>query len=442
MLTRALWVAMAVYAGGLTLLGIDRYATYHAGLDLGLFVQSIQDAAHGFHNRPEYGSHWAIHFSPILWLGVLPLAVTRSPIGLIALQAAAGALVAPAIFLIARRRVDDRLASMMAIVSLLYPPLVGVTFADFHENGFAPAVVAWLLWAVDGRRFGLAWLFAALALCIKEDEALVLFVLGAGYAIYRATRADRAGAVFGATVCTMSAIVFAAYFGLVRTWGGASGPWPIFQYYTSGAVTDSGMLSGIWFRLSYVLEALIPLLFLPLRSPAIVLAIPGFVEVLASRWSITYTMGQHYPGVWVGYVLVAFVLALAAIARNNPATAQRLAQWCMVVCVLILIFASPTHWGHFLGVPGPHERALNRSVGEVPARAVVCAVDEVYTHLAMDPNAQPGYDGRCDFMIVDQRYDSPTWRATYSAQVAAHLRSQRYDLVSRDDGVLLYRRKT
>jgi uncharacterized membrane protein len=141
---RAVWIAVAISFVALTLLGIDRYVIYRSGADLGLFVQAIVDGAHGMHNQIEGGSHYIYHFSPILSLVTPFLLVVRSPIALIITQALAGALTAPAIFLLARRRMDERLASMAAVIALLYPPLVGVTFADFHENGFAPAAIAWL----------------------------------------------------------------------------------------------------------------------------------------------------------------------------------------------------------------------------------------------------------------------------------------------------------
>src|SRR5215471_3442011 len=117
-------------------------------------------------NQMEGGSHYIYHFSPVLSLATPLLLLTHSPLALIAIQALAGALTAPAVFLLARRRMDERLSSIAALVALVYPPLVGVTFADFHENGLAPAAIAWLLWAVDARRFGLAAIFAGLALGI------------------------------------------------------------------------------------------------------------------------------------------------------------------------------------------------------------------------------------------------------------------------------------
>ena len=41
------------------------------------------------------------------------------------------------------------LAAFAACIALVYPPLVGVAFTDFHENGFAPAAIVWLAWALD-----------------------------------------------------------------------------------------------------------------------------------------------------------------------------------------------------------------------------------------------------------------------------------------------------
>lgn len=430
---------MAVYFFALTLLGIDRYVIYRSGADLGLFVQAIADGAHGMHNQIEGGSHYIYHFSPVLTLTTPVLLLAHSPIALTIIQALAGALTAPAVFFLARRRMNEHLASMAAIITLLYPPLVGVTFADFHENGLAPAAIAWLLWAVDARRFGLAAIFAATALGIKEDEALVLSVLGAGYALWSAYHKDRAGAVFGAAVSGAAVALFLAFFLIVRPLAGAPHIWQPLGFYVADHPGEAQGIAAVYFRFSFVIEVLAPLLFLPLRSAWFLLALPGLVEVLASRWSITYTMGQHYAGVWIAYVLAAFVVALAAIAKKNRARAELLAKLSMLVCALILVFASPTHWGHFLGVQTAHDRALNRILARIPASAQVGAVDEVYTHLSLDPNAQTGFAGSPEYLVVDARYDSATWRTLYEPELDARLHTGGYQSVTNDDGVTLYR---
>lgn len=430
---------MAVYFVALTLLGIDRYVIYRSGADLGLFVQAIANGAHGMHNQVEGGSHYIYHFSPILTLLTPLLLLANSPIALVVVQALAGALTAPAIFLLARRRMDEHLASLAAIVTLLYPPLVGVTFADFHENGLAPAAIAWLLWAVDARRFGWAAVFTAVALSIKEDEALVLLVLGTGYALWSAYRRDRAGAAFGIGVSVAAVAVFVAFFALIRPMAGALNAWQPLGFYVANHPGEAQGLAAVYFRFSFLIEVLAPLLFLPLRSFWFLLAIPGLVEVLSSRWSITYTMGQHYAGVWIGYVLAAFVCGLAAIARKNRARAELLAKLSMLVCALILVVASPTHWGHFLGVQTSHDRALDGILERIPANASVGAVDEVYTHLSLDPNARAGFAGSPEYLVVDEAYDSATWRSLYRRELDADLRSGAYEVLASESGVRLYR---
>src|SRR5471032_1319276 len=102
--------ASVAYAVVLTLLGIDRYATYHSGADLGEFVQTISSAFGLFGDTAEGGSHYLHHFSPLLYLAAPPLLAFHSPVVLIALQAIAGALVAPAVYLIARKGTDERIA--------------------------------------------------------------------------------------------------------------------------------------------------------------------------------------------------------------------------------------------------------------------------------------------------------------------------------------------
>lgn len=100
----ALAAACAAYAIALTLAGANRYFSYHSGADLGEFVQTIATPFSGFGDTPEGGSHFLHHFSPLLYLCSPLLLMLHSPVALVAIQAVAGALVAPAIFLLVRKR--------------------------------------------------------------------------------------------------------------------------------------------------------------------------------------------------------------------------------------------------------------------------------------------------------------------------------------------------
>src|ERR1700722_4437004 len=107
---RRVWLIAAAYGVVLFGLGVDRYATYRAGADLGLFVQSIATVFQGFGNTMERGSHFTYHFSPILYLCAPFLLATHSALALTALQALAGALVLPPLYLIACKRMSPSLA--------------------------------------------------------------------------------------------------------------------------------------------------------------------------------------------------------------------------------------------------------------------------------------------------------------------------------------------
>ena len=108
------------------------------------------------------------------------VALFHSPLTLVALQAIAGA---------ARRAPDlrARAASRGDVGSRAsrarrpgsirrWPDLI---FGDFHENGFAPAAVAWTLYAFDAGSLAWAIAGAALRFAIKEDQAIFLAIAGA-----------------------------------------------------------------------------------------------------------------------------------------------------------------------------------------------------------------------------------------------------------------------
>lgn len=391
----------------------------------------------------EHGSHFAFHFSPILYLCAPVLWLAHSALALVAIQAIATALVAPALFLIARKRTAPGNAAAIACVALLYPPLQGVTFTDFHENAFVPAVTAWLLYALDARRFGLAALLVAAGLCIKEDQAPILACVGIATIAFfaRSPQPDRTrGIALGAATIVAAALTFAAYFAVVRPLVHAPGGWLPAHFYgwSSGApaVPLDRQLLG---RLTYLLEAFVPLAFLPFRTRAIVLALPGFAEVLASREPLTYTMGQHYAAVWIPYVLVAYAIAAATLLRTRPRTGVPLVRASAALCAIFLVFISPLHLGHFLRLPNATDAATNALIARLPADASVGTYDEIYAHLGFFPNAAVGVTPPPQYVLYATGYASAYWDGVVFPEVLRMRRAGTYRLAERRDGVVLLR---
>jgi uncharacterized membrane protein len=433
------WLATAAYAIVYFLLGANRYTTYHSGADLGLFTQTIASAFHGFSNTIEGGSHFTFHFSPILYLCAPLLWLGHTPLVLVAIQAVAAALTVPPLFLIARRRVPEPLAAWVSAVALLYPPLAGVAFSDFHENGFAPAAALWLIWAVDARRWGAAALFAAVCLAIKEDQAPLVAFAGLFGLVYFGRRRERAGVVFSLATVVASVAVFAAFFGIVRPLAGGAHTWEPLHFY--GAATSDHIPLGraLLGRLTYLIEAVVPLALACFFTPAILLALPGFAEVFLSRESVTYTMGQHYAAVWIGYLLAAFALGIGNIYRRSARSATIAVRSALAICALVLAFASPTHWGHYLGPRTAHDRAVDRLLAQLPPKLEVGTHDELYAHIGFDPNATVGLASSPPYALFDDTMGTSYWVERTRAELADP--AGRYRPSWEHDGVTLYRRR-
>ena len=242
---RALWLGCLVYAALFTWLGSIKYEAHRNLVDFGIFSQTVASAFGCFCN-PIEGSHWAFHFSPILYAAGIAVAVIRSPLTLIALQAIAGALVAPPIYALVRVRSDAGRARLAALVALLYPPLAGLVFGDFHENGFAPAAVAWTLYAFDAGMLVWAFVAALITLSIKEDQAVFLAIGGAlGAWRFRGTKRG----LLAAAVAATSVLVLAAFFAYIRPHAAAAAvaswePGAVLCVECGGRTRDSGGDSG------------------------------------------------------------------------------------------------------------------------------------------------------------------------------------------------------
>jgi hypothetical protein len=247
----------------------------------------------------------------------------------------------------------------------------------------------------EARKVTVIALAAFAALCIKEDQALFLAVTGLFLAWRH--RGERRIVLYGLILAGVSILTFVLYFAVLRPRAG--GVWTGTHFYdwahASGDVVP-------WYspsRLTYMLEVFLPLLFIPFRSSMMFLAAAPFVELLASPYSILFTNGTHYAGVWIGYVLVAYVYGLTHVASAKRA--RRIVAASIVICLLQLTLASPTHWRARLSLPGRHDRILSMILAGLPRNATISTYEEAYSHLGFHPNAVEGIRGRPSLIVID-----------------------------------------
>jgi hypothetical protein len=305
-------------------------------------------------------------------------------------------------------------------------------FGDPFENVFAPAATVWLLYGLEARKFIVAGIAVIIALCVKEDQALFLAVTGLFLAWHY--RSDRPRVLCCLGISVLSVLTFAAYFVILRPHvGSAAGGWSprrFYQWSTAWGDVVPWYSPG---RVMYVLEVFAPLLFIPFRSSMTVLAAAPFAEILASPFSILFTNGTHYAGVWIGYVLVGYVYGMARVK-----SAQRAKLYIAVsaaICVIQLSLASPTHWRVHLSLPNQHDRALTSILAALPRNASISTYEEAYAHLGFYPNAVVGIRGRPAFIVIDSTRPTSYFVPVLALYVKAH---PAYVRIRSKDGINVY----
>ncbi len=439
---RVLWLGCLLYAALFTGLGWAKYSVHRNLVDFGIFSQTAASAFGCFCN-PIEGSHWAFHFSPILYPVGIALGIAHSPLTLIVLAAVAGALVAPPIYgLVLRERGDVAAARLAAVVAWLYPPLAGLIFGDFHENSFAPAAVAWMLYAFDAELTLWTIVFALTTLAVKEDQAAFLAIGGAlGAWYFRGTVRGKVAAAIAA----ISVAVLVAFFAFIQPHAPAvaAHQWQPQRFYAWSRADAGAILPVVAARLGFLLLIFVPLLFLPLRTRMFWLAVAPLAEVLLSRMSTMFTLGTHYAGAWIGYVLVAFAFGLR---RLDPGRIRLASAACVALCLVEFAVADPLHPGMNLRAVESRDQDLDEFLTTLPSEVSVATQEEAYTHLALtDPYARllpedPQIDTNACFVLIDRDFPESARLQEYGDALTRLRLGARYIDVAEMGGIELYRR--
>jgi len=162
-------VFFAVYFSHYTLL--HHYRLQTQSLDLAVYDNEFWNLLRGkwFKISPSLGrtgTHMAYHAEFVAYLLAPFYALRQKASTLLIMQAVLCGAGAIPIFLIARRRLDSAVAGLaFAYAYIVYGPLHGPIFYDFHFLTLAPFFVGWVLYFFESGRRGLliaAWFAAAL----------------------------------------------------------------------------------------------------------------------------------------------------------------------------------------------------------------------------------------------------------------------------------------
>lgn len=446
-----LWIGTIVAFVVLSALAAVRARDWSYGADTGTFVQIVLDAFGGMRNGVEGTTHYRFHWSPVLVLLWPFLAATHSIWVLQTILAAATVACAPLLAAIARYGfgrgpLDASTADRIGAVALVYPPLIAVGFGEFRDLGLLPALaLAWWL-ALQRRAWPWVAVCAVLLAGLREDVCLELAIVGAVVAVIAARAGDRAklAAALGSGALALASAAVYVVIVLPRV-----GPWPPSHFYDypfahgPAALLLAPLLHPLAFgaaiftvgRLTYVLEALVPLTFIPLRSRLAWLAVPGFAIVLLANSGLVWRMGMHYAALWIPWLLIAFAAGIASLRLR-----RRWTTIAFVLSAIVLIAFSPLHPLHYLK-PSYHALDDARAVlASIPRDAVVATHDEWYTAIAArDPHAivlgTGPFSIAAPYIVFAQDYPNADFQNRLLPRIRAALQAGNYTLVTRRGAV-------
>jgi Predicted membrane protein (DUF2079) len=265
-------------------------------------------------------------------------------------------------------------------------------------------------------------------------------------------REPRKLAIAGALLAAGAAAALLLYFGVIAPQFGGWGPSHFYVYpFAAGPMAlvlaplthprEFAVAIFTFGRLTYVLEALVPLAFLPLRSRWALLALPGGAIVLLANSGYVWRMGDHYAALWIAWLLIASVAAVVLLTRKRGERfAKNWTTGAAVICAFFLIAFDPMHPLHYLH-PYYHDLAdARRALDCVPRDATLATYDEWFSaQAAQRPRATIDRTDGVEYLVYADDFSSAAYQLNMRPAIAAEVARGRYRAICRFSEVTAYR---
>lgn len=436
--------AYGLYFSHYTLLQHRRFGTY--AFDLGINVNWCFNALQGHPFRstvlfgPDGGNFIAGHaiFAMFLWLPIFALKPGAEI--LLVYQAVMCGLAAVPLYLFARTQVPRWTAAVVALAYLLYAPLHGPNFYDYHELLVALPFHFSLYWLIATKRLRWAILLVPIIWAHREDMAIGLVILGT-FLVLAGHQAR-----FGLALALSSLVWFIIVKFAIMP---AAGSWWFSDIYKRllpegtrgyGGVVQTILINPAFFfstlleqqKLVYFLHIFAPLAFLPARHwLLILLALPGFFfTLMTTGYPPTLGIGFQYTTHWVPYVFASSVLALRLLGQRFGAERRRAAACAALLAVTAhsTVFGAVIQHNTFVGgfnhvtfeesdADKRNYAAFTRLLELIPPDASVAASENEVPHVAArtDIFTLKAAHGDADYLLVRKHggYNPGVLRAAF-----------------------------
>lgn len=407
--------------------------------DLGIYDNLLYNALHGrfFHSPVLFGpgneNYLAGHAELAMVFFVPFYAIHPDAETLLIIQSVLLGFAAVPLYLFASRVLTRATAVVLCFAYLLFAPLHGPHFYDFHWLPLQIFFHFWLYYSLVAHRKWLTVFSLVMLFAIREDIAVGLCLLGV-FLIVTGLRPR-----FGLFLAPFAALWFVFDKFILMP---SMGSWHFEGLYTElfadgrasfGAVIVTLVTNPIYalttfvraVKLEYGLHMVAPLALLPLyRLPFLLILMPATVfTVMTTGYWPTTQISFQYTTHWIPYLFLATVLALASMRREFAGDSRRLASIAVIaICSLShsFNFGAVLQRESFRGGFGkvsfemPPEAKkryadLMSLVKRIPITASVAATEAVNPHISSRLDA---YAFRYDFGPVDymlfSKYEAAT----------------------------------
>ncbi len=414
-------VFMAVFIGVLT---IYKYlAHWTPNYDFGIFSQMYHYMKETFipyttTERDKLLSHFAVHFSPILYVLLPFYFIFPSPATLLASQAILVALgIIPLYKLMRHYNLSNAKIAVLSFIYALYPVLIRGNFYYFHENCFLTVLLLWLFYFTETKRHVLSYIFAFSVMMVKED-APVYIIFFAAYLLL--SNKDK---IKGLVLALLSSLYFVIVTNFMKAYGTGimTYRYKNFIFEADGSIYDviinlvknpaylfREILSPD--KLAFLIYMAIPIALLSFaakKPSTALLLLPMLLMNLMTDYVYQYDIGFQYI-----YGSAAF-LFYAAVINLNTLSGKTAKKMLLCGAAASVIFFASASANKFSAIASYYDsqseiKIINEALAKIPKDAEVTATTFLVTPIS-DRKVLYQYeytDKTTEYLVFDLRYNS------------------------------------
>jgi len=359
-------------------------------------------------------SHFAVHFSPILYL-ILPIYFLFShPITLQVIQAIlVFSGIIPLLKLCKHFKLTNKKTLIISVIYLFYPAISCGCLFDFHENAFLLPLLLWTFYFFEKDKKIFYYIFITLTLLVKEDASIYIIIFSL-YQIF-----SRKKYLQGSITLIVSTIYFLIATYIINTFGLG-----IMSDRFNNIIYDTGLISALKTiiinpgyvltqlltldKLKYLLLLFLPLSFVPFMTKKLsryILLLPILINII-TNYPYSYDITFHYSFGIIAFLFYLTILNLTEINNYFILAFSFIASLTIYYAYLIPDFKNNiNNWNAYKNEYSELEKTLNK----IPENKSVSASTFLVPHLS---NRKYIYEIfyhenklDIDYVIFDMRYE-------------------------------------